>query len=255
MGSLWAAAGRYYRRKSGSVLFRRPLRIRSAQPLISFTFDDFPKSALDIGGEILKSRGYRATFYAALGLLGSDSPSGPIVNADDLVRALDEGHEVGCHTYWHNDSWDTDPKTFEESLLRNEKELRAIIPGARFQSFSYPRSSPHPAVKRTASRHFQSCRGGSQQANIGVADLNQLSAYFLEKCHEEIAPVKALIDLNRDCRGWLILATHDVADIHGPYGCTPGFFEEVVEYASTSGALVLPVVEALKVLQGNSIPS
>ena len=46
----WAKLDRFYRRKSASVVFRKPLAIRPQQPLISFTFDDFPQSALLAGG-------------------------------------------------------------------------------------------------------------------------------------------------------------------------------------------------------------
>jgi peptidoglycan/xylan/chitin deacetylase (PgdA/CDA1 family) len=251
MSSLWAAMGRYYRRKSGSVLFRRPLTIRSDRPLISFTFDDFPRSALVNGGRILNARGFRGTYYVALGLLGTDSPSGKIIDADDLRVTLDQGHELGCHTYSHSDSWDTDPTVFEESIIENRKEFQKLVPGAHFKSFSYPRSSPRPTIKRAAARHFLSCRGGAQRSNIGTADLNQLSAYFLEKCNGDIGPVQQLIDMNRDARGWLILATHDVIRDHGPYGCTPEFFEEVVEYSAKSGARILPVVEALEAIRGS----
>jgi peptidoglycan/xylan/chitin deacetylase (PgdA/CDA1 family) len=251
MGSLWAAAGRYYRRKSGSVLFRRPLTIRCEQPLISFTFDDYPRSALLNGGTILNARGFKGTYYVALGLLGTDSPSGKIIDANDLRMTLDQGHELGCHTYSHNDSWDTDSTVFEESILRNREELQKLIPGARFKSFSYPRSSPRPAIKRAAARHFQSCRGGAQRSNIGTADLNQLSAYFLEKCNGDIARVRQLIEMNHEARGWLILATHDVTRDHGPYGCTPEFFEEVVEYSRKSGARILPAAETLEAIRGS----
>src|ERR1700722_2095292 len=92
---------RFYKRKSASVLFRKRLAIQIEQPLISFTFDDFPRTALLAGGAILKQFELRATYYTALGLLGKDSPSGPIAVADDLRRALEEGNELGCHTFAH----------------------------------------------------------------------------------------------------------------------------------------------------------
>jgi hypothetical protein len=61
-----------------------------------------------------------------------------------------------------------------------------------------------------------------------------------------------MIDLNRQSRGWLIFATHDVDPRPTPYGCTPEFFSEVVEYAVRSGARVLPVIEAFEVLMRRS---
>jgi hypothetical protein len=86
--------------------------------------------------------------------------------------------------------------------------------------------------------------------NADTADLNQLCAYFLEKADGKFELVKALIERNAEARGWLIFATHDVAPDASPYGCTPEFFKNVVQYAVDSGAQVLPVVKALKVIQG-----
>ena len=63
--------------------------------------------------------------------------------------------------------------------------------------------------------------------------------------------VKRLIDQNAQARGWLILATHDVHDTPSRFGCTPAFFEQVVQWSLESGARLLPVVEALEVLKAS----
>ena len=88
---------------------------------------------------------------------------------------------------------------------------------------------------------------GKHNANrraIFDADLNYLRAYFLEQAGGDARAVEQTIDRNRDARGWLIFATHDVCDKPSPYGCTPEFFERAVRYAVASGALILPVVQA-----------
>jgi peptidoglycan/xylan/chitin deacetylase (PgdA/CDA1 family) len=126
----WEPVRRYYARNSARFMFRRPISIRVGQPLISFTFDDFPRTALLTGGEILKRHGVSGTYYTALGLLGEDSPSGPLFIADDLRRALGDGHELGCHTFSHDDAWHTDSKAFEGSIVQNQKALEEIAPWA-----------------------------------------------------------------------------------------------------------------------------
>ena len=229
-------------------MFRRPVKISLDRPLISFTFDDYPVSSLVSGGAILHKRDLRGTYYVAMGLLGGDSPSGAIVSPDHVQVTLNQGHELGCHTFAHNDSWSTDPSVFEDSILRNRSALHDLVPNADFKSFSYPLRFPHPLIKRAAGRHFSCCRGGSQRTNTRTADLNQLSAYFLEKARGNSREVRDLIDQNRELNGWLIFATHDIASNPSPYGCTPKFFEEVVEYAIASGARILPVGEALQVI-------
>ena len=238
----------YYRRHAASLLFRRVSPINLERPLISFTFDDFPQSAWTVGGAILEEFGVRGTYYASLGLLGEETPSGKIVSAEDLPHLLQRGHELGCHTFAHCDSWDTSAAAFEQSIIDNCKALNRLLPGATFESFSYPISLPRPLTKAKMAAHFLSCRGGGQTFNVGKADLNQLSAYFLEKSRGDLATVRDLIDRNAQARGWLIFATHDISPQPTPFGCTPEFFAQVVQYAIECGAQVVPVIDALRAL-------
>jgi peptidoglycan/xylan/chitin deacetylase (PgdA/CDA1 family) len=233
-------------------LFRRTFAVVPDRPIISFSFDDFPASALHNGGTILKNFGVTGTYYLSLGLMDSMHSSGRMFSAADLTLARDEGHELGCHTFSHCHSGDTNPRCFEEAILSNQKALDKVLPGARFKTFAYPISCPRPFTKLRASKHFQCCRGSGQISNVMKADLNNLSAYFLEKSRHDIQLVKDQVDNNNRDRGWLIFATHDVSDSPSPYGCTPRFFEEVVCYAVQSGAHVVPVSEALDFLTPGS---
>jgi glycosyltransferase involved in cell wall biosynthesis/peptidoglycan/xylan/chitin deacetylase (PgdA/CDA1 family) len=239
----------YFQRRATSKVWRRPFLINSQRPLISFTFDDFPRSALLAGGSILNRYGLSGTYYVSLGLAGRETESGQIFVPDDLTILLEEGHELGCHTFSHCDSWATATKTFENSILKNREALNQLFPFSEFKTFSYPISLPRPHTKAKMADYFLCCRGGGQTFNTGKADLNQLSAYFLEKSRGNLQAVKDLIDRNRQACGWLIFATHDISDSHTPFGCTPDFFENVVKYAVGSGAQIVPVVEALEVLR------
>jgi len=222
--------------------------INLQRPLISFTFDDFPRSALLAGGAILKRFGLAGTYFASFGLVGKETPSGQIFFPDDLTTLLEQGHELGCHTFAHCDSWATATKTFENSIIQNHAALDRLFPHCEFKTFSYPISLPRPKTKARIADYFLCCRGGGQAFNAGKTDLNQLSAYFLEKSRDNFQAVKDVIDHNRQACGWLIFATHDISNNPTPFGCTPEFFERVVEYAIGSGAQIVPVVEALEVL-------
>ena len=238
----------YYKNHIARFLFRRQFDIRAEQPLISFTFDDFPRTALFAGGEILRRYGACGTFYVSLGLLGKDSPSGPICSVDDLKVVVEQNHELGCHTFSHCHSWDTERALFEASILENRAALKRVFVNVDFESLSYPISEPRPLTKRDAARHFLCCRAGGQTLNAGRVDLNQLSAYFLEQSCGQIQPIKDLINLNRQKRGWIIFATHDVSAKPSRFGCTSAFFEEVLQYAVASGAQILPVAKALRAI-------
>jgi hypothetical protein len=241
----------WYRRNAAVPVFRRPITVDLSVPLISFTFDDFPQSALHVGGAILKGFRLFGTYYVSLGLLDTDAPAGRLCTRDDVAATLREGHELGCHTYFHCHSWNTGSEEYERALTLNQAALSKLAPGASFRSFSYPIALPRPSVKRVCGKYFTSCRGGGQVANLGNADLNQLSAFFLEKVNGGFQPIRDIIEQNNRAKGWLIFATHDVSPDPSPYGCTPGFFQDVVQCAVDSGATILPIARAVDVIRGS----
>lgn len=246
---IWLRLRGRAQRETSRRMFKRSFEMCNDAAFISFTFDDFPRSALVEGGAILHSYGVAGTYYASLGLMGQETPTGRIFLAEDLDPLLAKGHELGCHTFDHCHSWDTKPSVFERSIYENATALNSVLPGSVFKSFSYPLCCPRPFTKRRVGRHFTCCRGGGQTFNVGTADLNHLSAYFLEKSRDRPAAVEQAIDMNCRAHGWLILATHDVCEEPTPYGCTSSFFERIVRHAVKSGARVLPVFEAWKIIK------
>jgi peptidoglycan/xylan/chitin deacetylase (PgdA/CDA1 family) len=245
------AAGRY-RRATACLFARRLVRMRNSHSLISFTFDDFPRSALQVGGAALKTEGLVGTYYASFGLMGKVAPSGEIFTEADLRLLLSEGHELGCHTFDHYDSWDTAPDEFEASILRNQRVISKRLPGTKFTSLSYPISWPRPETKRRVASYYECARGGGQTFNAGTVDLNYLKAFFLEQSRDNFPAIKQTIDGNACAKGWLIFATHDVCDQPTRFGCSPDFFEKVVDYAIQSKATILPVFRAWQVIFGTT---
>lgn len=241
--------GGAYQRRAARWLGRRPFTIPVGRAIISFTFDDFPCSALNVGGAILENYRVAGTYFASLGISGQNSPSGKIFALSDLTKVIERGHELGCHTYAHCPAWATDTASFETSVRRNSQALREQIPEAVFRSLSYPISYPRPATKRSVGRHFCCCRGGGQTFNTDVVDLNYLSAFFLEQSSDNLNAVKRIVMSNQSAGGWLIFATHDITQHPTRFGCTPAFFEEVVRFATEAGAEILPVARAYDVLQ------
>jgi peptidoglycan/xylan/chitin deacetylase (PgdA/CDA1 family) len=247
------AQGRY-QRASARFLRRRPFTISTQRPIISFTFDDFPRSAMLTGGAILHAHGLAGTYYASLGLMGKEAPTGQIFLPGDLKVLLEQGHELGCHTFGHCHAWDTKPRAFEDAIVQNRQALSELVPGSRFKTLSYPVAVPRPQTKQRASKYFACCRCGGQTFNIGTVDLNYLSAYFLEKSRDAPDLVRQVIDQNQQAPGWLIFATHDICENPTPWGCTPQFFAEIVQYAVDSGARILPVFKAYEELRTGTVP-
>lgn len=247
------------------TLFKKQFAIRTPVPLVSFTFDDFPRSAFLQAGSILKQYGALGTYYVSMSLMEKGSHMGPMFQAEDLKELVHLGHELGCHTFGHCHSWNTLPNVYEREILKNQQAFSEVLPGRSFQTFAYPHSAPRLGVKKVAGRRFLCCRGGGlrpgrhfrrhaaggQTFNSGITDLNYLCAFFLEKSTDDPEAVKSLIDENARSRGWLIFATHDVSARPSLFGCTPEFFEQVVQWTLESGAQILPVAKTLDVLRAS----
>lgn len=243
MRSAWSERieGRF-RRCASQFFGRRPQKLEIPAPLVSFTFDDFPKSALSVAGAILREHGAVGTYYASLGLMGKTTPTGQMFEQRDLEVALEQGHELGCHTMDHFPAWSTRPDLFERSVEANSRTLAKICPPARFRSLSYPIEEPRPQTKRRMARHFDCCRAGGQTFNNKWIDRNALRAYFLDhRNRHNLAAVRDIIFANQRSRGWLIFATHDICNEPTAYGWTESSFREIVACCASSGARIVPV--------------
>lgn len=240
------------RRELAARTVRRNHWVQLERPIVSFTFDDFPASALEVAGGMLSQHGVAGTYYASLKLMGCDTPTGRIFDRSQLRETLARGHELGCHTYAHCHAWETAPRLFDNSLQENRRALREFEPSASFRTFSYPISLPRPANKRLAGSSFECCRGGGQTYNVGLTDLNLLSSFFLEKSRDDFDAVRKVIQANRAANGWLVFATHDIAESPTPFGVKPDFFARTLEEVLASGATVLPVAAALDVINPRS---
>jgi peptidoglycan/xylan/chitin deacetylase (PgdA/CDA1 family) len=235
-------------RTTGYLAYKRPLEFEIAEPVVSFTFDDFPRSALHVGGAILRRSGAAGTYFTCASLMGTVDATGEMFVEDDLRALVEQGHELGCHTCGHQDAMLTMPRAFERSIVANREELARMCPGLNVRSFSYPKAEPNLGTKRAAAHHALCCRGGGQTFNRNRADLNCLKSFFIEQSREEPQRILQLIDENATAPGWLIFSTHDVADRPSAYGCTPELFEKIVRHAAASGARLLTIGAACDVL-------
>ncbi len=217
---------------------------RSDRSVVSFTFDDFPRSAFTIGGPILAKHGVHGTFYASFGLCRAHTSVGEIFGPGDLRRILSAGHEIGCHTYDHLDAHKTKPGEFEQSIRKNLKAYERLFPELSMRTFSFPRSDPHPDIKAVAGRYFTASRGGGQTNNGRILDLNLIRSCFIDhKNRDDIGLFIDIIRRNAKEKRWLVFSTHDIGDTISPFGCHKDVFAEIVGKSVESGSLILPMFE------------
>src|SRR3954466_1234050 len=101
MNALWSEAKARVSHRLATHLSVEPFRLRNDTPMVSFTFDDIPRSAATMGAKLLEAHEARGTFYVSGGLVGTKSADWTVVAAEDVVDLHRNGHEIGCHTLSH----------------------------------------------------------------------------------------------------------------------------------------------------------
>lgn len=229
-------------RKIGWFMRTRPARVDWEGGVASFTFDDFPKSALTIGGAILEKHGCRGTYYTALKLAGTENRLGTMFEVADIRSAHRSGHEIACHTHSHLDCRYAPAATIESDVGKNSRTIATLIEDLAPTSFAYPYGAVSIAAKRALAGRFASCRGTGEGINQGPVDLADLRVITLYDRLFDAAALYRRIDEARAANGWLIFYTHDVADRPSEFGCKPEQLDAVVGYAAQH-LRVLPVRE------------
>jgi len=231
-------------REIGGFLCTRPARIAWPGGVVSFTFDDFPRSAWVDGGAILEKYDRRGTYYTAMGLAGTPSNLGPMFTLDDLRAAHAQGHEIACHTFGHRDCARVPATEIAAEIDRNADALSQLLGGAAMVNFAYPFGGVSQSAKSAFARRFASCRGTGRGLNRGTVDLADLPSTSLYSRNFDRDRLRQLIEDAQAENAWLIFYTHDVAEEPSPFGCTPAQFQSVVAYAAENTA-VLPVRDVL----------
>jgi len=232
------------RHRAGRIVCTRPAHVFCPGGAISFTFDDFPRSALTAGGAILEKYGCRGTYYTALNLAGTRDVLGPMFEPGDICAAHQQGHEIACHTFRHVNCARAGVREIAADIADNEAALAALIPGYAPVNFAYPYGELSLRAKRALAPRFWSCRGISEGLNFGMVDLAELRVARIHASDYNAGAFRLLVDRAVDAGGWLIFYTHDVADAPSPFGCTPEQLEEIVSYAAVR-ASVLPVCDVV----------
>ncbi len=226
-------------------LSKASARRRERSPIVSFTFDDFPKTALTVGGRMLIDHGWRGTYYCALGLMGQSTGPDSMFARNDLDDLLSAGHQLACHTFNHRSCFSIDSVSLVEDCARNRRELMSLLPGCEIRDFSFPNGQATLSAKVRLRSSYDSCRSIAWGVNLEPTDLAYLRANPIYSRYGT-GQIQQLIKSTVEKNGWLILYTHEICAKPSPYGCTPEQFAEVLQYVSESGAEVLSVHEAVR---------
>jgi peptidoglycan/xylan/chitin deacetylase (PgdA/CDA1 family) len=217
---------------------------RLTRPIASFTFDDFPQSALETGGRILEARGVRGSYYACGELAGSNYRDVPHYSPEHLQDAVRRGHEIGCHAFEHLHFSKAGVRALRDSVKRNAEFLHKHLQDFRPVSFAYPFGDADWATKTFIAQQFPIARGVWFGTNTGRMDFSQLRATPLDMRWRHHVDIPREIHNAKAGCGWLIFFTHDVQDSPTSEGCSPDHLSRIVDNVLENGFEILPVKAA-----------
>jgi peptidoglycan/xylan/chitin deacetylase (PgdA/CDA1 family) len=232
------------RRSALCSLYRRNVPLGKSGPIISFTFDDFPRTAYLVGGAILEQFGARGTYYVTPGLMNASNELGQLCGAEDLRDLLRKGHELGTQTFYHSSCRSVSLDAFRNDVQKGMKAIEQIN-GHNSANFAYPYGHVTLRTKKALGPELNSCRSNIPGLNGPEVDLSLLRANKLYGGSQENKQIQDLILQNVREKSWLIFYTHDVRLSHSDYGCTPALFEFAVSFAARSGSRILTVQQVL----------
>jgi peptidoglycan/xylan/chitin deacetylase (PgdA/CDA1 family) len=223
---------------------------RLVEPVISFSFDDFPRSALAKGGRMLREAGWTGTYYTAGAFCGRIVDGIEYFSRDDLIQVDRDGHEIGCHTFNHMSLRPLSEPEILDDLRCNAAFIRDILPGHTFSSFAYPFGELRLRNKGLLGKQFPTCRGVGGGLNVGRMDFAQLRSVLLKPGSFEELRIESWLERAVASKGWLIFFTHDISDRPSPYGCFTSVFAKIIESINKRGIKVLSVKNAAELARG-----
>lgn len=230
------------------------INVETDRPIVSFTFDDVPDTALSAGAGILEAHDARGTFYISAGLLDRREQDRRLIDADGCAELLSRGHELGCHTFSHLNLQHTSRQKLITDLDRNAQAFEAIAPGFIPRNFAFPYNAGALRHRGELTRRFRSMRGGANGINRGPTDRSYLLSYPLQQPAQHLAQMRQIVDKVASRPGWLIFFGHDLSPQPTPYGCTPEQFKALVDHTSASGCTILTIDQALERFEPRAEP-
>lgn len=231
----------------------RIIKINLNKAIISFSFDDVPRSAIINGIPLLDKYGIKATFYVSMGLsenIANTNRAG-YLNASDVRALHNAGHHIACHTYSHFFLEKDNAHEFVLDADKNINRLHSILGPAPIEHFSYPFGKVNFIAKKLLAKTYKTMRSTRPGINKSLTDMFLLRATRL---YNEKFDKNLLIDIIRKTErsgGWLIFYTHGVEKNPDEYSCTSEQFKWILQACIASSAEILPIDQAYNKITAN----
>jgi len=256
MSEALEAVDRLVDRVSNRLIWKMAPRTRTVAtdvPIVSFTFDDVPDTALTNGATILEKYDALGTFYIAGGIEGRVEPDRTLITREGCLELFRRGHEIGGHTFAHHRIRALG-RGLAEDLDRSARYLSEAGITRPATNFAFPYNAAWPLSRGELGARYHTCRGAGETINRGRVDPLMLQSVEIRQPEDHARRLTGRIDDVVQNPGWLVFFTHDIAESPTPYGCTPETFEHLVRYAREQGCRILTVEAATRALGWETDP-
>ncbi len=223
----------------------KPFKLRCDEPIISFTFDDCPKTAAIAGAEILNRYDAAGTYYICGGLTDQYEQDMLCHSQSDLLALIEDGHEIASHLYHHKNCIDLTDAELKTEIAENDTFFADLQYDRTLVNFAYPFGGTKLSARKIASSHYATARGIRPGLNSGVVDFSNLYANSIYSKNTTEADILDVIQSTVDKCAWSIFYTHDVAEMPSEWGTTPELLEYAVAKATEMNCRILPVRNAI----------
>lgn len=221
-----------------------PAIAQAETTIVSFTFDDAPKSVVTVGLPILAEAGYPATVYIST----RNTTFHGYMNWDDVALVARNGWEIGAHTYTHARLTKlTDAEIVQEFEASNADYVRH---GYHPISFATPFGSYDDRALNIVKRYYESHRA-AWPAGVNTLTPNpyEIASYEVSRATTIEEVTSLLEDLQKNPKGgWIVLQLHHLFQggetVTEEYGTD--LLEAIVAQVKSRGIAVLTVSDALK---------
>ena len=213
-------------------LVTAPAELTGDAPAVSFSFDDFPKTAYTNAGKILEDNEARGTYFLSTDLIDTHYEGQAQCDTKDLQNVIDNGHEIGGHTQSHKHLQTLNKAEMEYEIVVNRDFIRNTL-DTEVSSFAFPFGGTSPQAKKAVLPHYRIARSINPGLNSGRIDRMHIKAYSLYGENFCLRRIEQLVEETLRQNAWLVFYTHDVQNKHSAYGCSVNQFEAVVNAVKT----------------------
>ena len=218
--------------------------------IVSFTFDDGPKSFITNALPVLKRAGILTTQYVTTGKVDDANVEDPgkTFSQQDIQTLFKRGDEIAAHTVTHPrlPQLGIDQITQELVSSRQQLQLQLHTPVVDFAS---PYGEYDDQVLQVARQYYQSHRS----VDVGYNDLSTFDPYNIrvQNVNRDTDPqtVAAWMEFAKTHKVWLVLVFHQIMDNSGAYSYGPDNFNQVVTSTNKLGIKTVTVNQGLSIMR------